>query len=673
MPLVAFNLALSLLEIQKCGKMPINEIQIVFPKFQTNVVASQCPSCLAAPMTGDRVSHGWSGTIRKFLDTPQSLVEDALQHHISGLFGKGASGSQKNAWEEEIEILRNAFRNLSIARQDCLNWSVVFEYELPLEGGRRPDVIILGPGQLLVLEFKQDPTLHRAAIDQVAAYARDLAEYHSKTHGLPVIPYLIPTKTSDLSTIKDNVAVLSPDQIAPHLDNLPDAHAVDLNNWIQGDYAPLPTLIAAAKMIFNHERLPTIKRAESLGVKDAVDALKEIAVESKKSNSRSLAFVSGVPGAGKTLVGLQFVYEGVSEYDSAIFLSGNGPLVEVLRDALKSKAFVRDLHSFIKSYGLTSKLPPQHIIVFDEAQRAWDAEHMNNKNAVPISEPELLIGIGEKLPDWATLVGLIGHGQEINSGEEAGISGWAQALLSPVAKSSWKIFIPPRFGHEFIGQSVKEIPALDLTKSLRSRQAENLHEWVEKLLSGQLGAAARIANQMLSQTYPILITRDLDAARRYLREVFDGQPNKRYGILASAKDNVLPDFGILNGFQDTKRIKYANWYNRDSGEQGSGCNLEDVVTEFGCQGLELDMALVAWGNDYLWNGSTWEMRKMRSKYPQKDPHQLRKNSYRVLLTRSRDGVVIFVPESEKFDKTEQALLAAGARILMDPIPLALIG
>lgn len=623
-------------------------------------------------MTEHRVAHGWSGSIREFLNTPSSLVEDALQNHISKLFGKGASGSQKSAWEEEIVVLRTVFRNLSISRQDCLDWSVVLEYELPLEGGRRPDVIILGPGQLLVFEFKQDPTLHRAAIDQVAAYARDLSEYHSKTHGLPVIPYLIPTRTTALSTTRDNVAVLSPDQIAAHLDGLAKQDPIELHDWIQGDYAPLPTLIAAAKMIFNHERLPAIRRAESLGVKDAVDALKRIARESKETKSRSLAFVSGVPGAGKTLVGLQFVYEGAGDDDSSIFLSGNGPLVEVLRDALKSKAFVRDLHSFIKSYGLTEKIPPQHIIVFDEAQRAWDAVHMNNKNAIPTSEPELLIRIGEKLPNWTTLVGLIGHGQEINSGEEAGIPGWAQALNSPAATTQWKIYSPPRFSLDFVGQIVTEIPALDLTKSLRSRQAEDLHEWVEKLLNGEIAAAARIADKMLAQTYPILITRDLDAARKYLREVFEGQPDKRYGILASAKDNILPNFGILNGFQDTKRIKYANWYNRDVGEQGSGCNLEDVVTEFGCQGLELDMALVAWGNDYLWNGSEWEMRKMRSKFPQRDPHQLRKNSYRVLLTRSRDGVVIFIPEGEKFDKTELALLAAGARVLMDPIPLALI-
>jgi hypothetical protein len=283
----------------------------------------------------------------------------------------------------------------------------------------------------------------------------------------------------------------------------------------------------------------------------------------------------------------------------------------------------------------------------------------------------LLIGIGEKLDEWTTLVGLIGHGQEINSGEEAGIPGWANALKSPIAVSDWTIFSPPRFSNDFAGLKVTEVPELDLNKSLRSRQAEDLHEWVEQFLDGKISTAAGIAEKMLVQNYPILVTRDLAKAKGYLRELYEGQPKKRYGILASAKDQVLPQFGLLNGFQDTKRIKFANWYNRDVGEPGSGCNLEDVVTEFGCQGLELDMALVAWGSDYLWDGTSWQIRNMRPKYPQKDPHQLRKNSYRVLLTRSRDGVVIFVPPLENFNTTEHALLAAGARLLMDPVPLAL--
>ena len=621
-------------------------------------------------MTTQRVTHGWAGTFREFLDTPPSLIEASLERHIADLFGMGgASSLQSSAWEEEIELLRNSLRDLSIARPDSLQWSLILEYELPLEGGRRPDAIILGPQELYVLEFKQDPDLQRAYIDQVNAYARDLSEYHSKTHGLKVTPLLIPTKVEDFQAEKDGVLVLSKNRIAPQLDLMPQGIPVDLGDWLAGDYAPLPTLIAAAKMIFNNERLPAIKRTQSLGVGEAVSALRSVVKRSKDGNERSLAFVSGVPGAGKTLVGLQFVYAESDTESQAIFLSGNGPLVEVLRDALKSKAFVSDLHAFIKSYGMTSKVPKQHIVVFDEAQRAWDQEHMNNKKAVPHSEPELLISIGEKISDWATLVGLIGHGQEINTGEEAGIEGWFKAVKSQHAKSQWKIYAPPRFAGEFPGEDIEIIPSLDLTKTLRSRQAEDLHDWVQNLLEGNLSTASKIASKIWLQNYPIFVTRNLDEARSYLWSMYSEQPSKRYGILASSKDKHLPSLGIRNGFQDTKLVKYANWYNNEINQKGSCCNLDDVVTEFGCQGLELDMAIVAWGNDFLWDGSQWVMRKMRSRFPQRDPHQLRLNSYRVLLTRSRDGMVVFVPEGAEFDKSEHALLASGARVLEPKVSL----
>jgi hypothetical protein len=621
-------------------------------------------------MDQDRRTHGWSGSVRTFLDQPDHLVQSKLEEHLLGLLGMNASGSQVEAWIEEISVLKNSLRSLAIARLDTLDWSILLEFELPLEGGRRPDVIILGPGCLFVLEFKQDPVLSRSSLDQVAAYARDLAEYHSASHGRDVIPILIPTKTTDKSEVRDVVKVISPDRLAAELDAFPIGERIDLNQWLEGDYAPLPTLIAAAKMIFNNERLPAIKRAESYGVAKAVDRLKEIAFTSHENSERSLAFVSGVPGAGKTLVGLQFVYDNSDTNSQAIFLSGNGPLVEVLRDALKSKAFVSDLHAFIKSYGLTSKVPKQNIIVFDEAQRAWDSSHMFLKKAIQHSEPELLIAIGERVPGWTTLVGLIGHGQEIHTGEEAGIAGWFNALKSEHAVSDWRVYTPPRFAEAFPGQNVTEYPELDLNHTLRSKQAENLHMWVQNLLGGQLSDASLFAEKIWLQNFPIFITRDLDEAKKYVLKRFEDEKIKRYGILASSKDQILPEYGIRNGFQDTKRVKNARWYNEDLGSPGSCCNMEEVVTEFGCQGLELDMAIVAWGNDFKWSGEQWELRKMRTRIPQVDPHQLRVNSYRVLLTRSREGMIIFVPPKPDFDSTAYALLAAGARFLQTHVPFS---
>ncbi len=621
-------------------------------------------------MALDRPTHGWSGSVRNFLDEPRSTIEQGLELHLKGLLGFNAAASQVEAWIEEIDVLKKAFRDLSISRPNCLHWSVILEYELPLEGGRRPDVIVLGPNKIFVFEFKQDPVLNRSSLDQVAAYARDLAEYHSKSHGIEVVPILIPTKSTNKHEFRDVVTIISPDKIAAVLDGQEDSDPIDLAQWLEGDYAPLPTLIAAAKMIFSNERLPSIKRAESYGVAKAVQRLKEIVKNSEINSERALAFVSGVPGAGKTLVGLQFVYEESNQDSQAVFLSGNGPLVEVLRDALKSKAFVSDLHAFIKSYGTTSKIPKQHIIVFDEAQRAWDSSNMLVKKGVSASEPELLIGIGEKIPNWTALVGLIGHGQEIHTGEEAGIKGWFEAVNSSHAKSDWKIFTPPRFTKDFPNKNVTEYEELDLNHTLRSKQAENLHDWVNSVLTGKLSEASKLSQRIWTQNFPIFITRDLNEAKSYVAERFKGEASKRYGILASSKDQVLPNFGIQNGFHQTKQVKNAKWYNANLGEQGSCCNMEEVVTEFGCQGLEIDMAIVAWGNDYLWDGSSWILRKMRTRIPQQDPHQLRLNSYRVLLTRSREGMVVFLPPLPQFDSTEHALLAAGARILETQLPFA---
>jgi len=614
-------------------------------------------------VTKVRQTYAWSGSTRNLLDTPKSLIEEALENHLKGLLNKNAAGTQVDAWSEEIDVLRTCFRDLAIARPDSLDWGLVLEYELPLEGGRRPDVIITAPGRLLVLEFKQDPKLNRAYIDQAYSYARDLAEYHSKSHNLPVIPYLVPTRTSDLIDERDGVLIVSPNKLAASLSQLDEGKSIDLEEWISGEYAPLPSLIQAAKMIFQNEKLPSIRRAESLGVGDAVTELQKISEFSRTNQQRTLAFVSGVPGAGKTLVGLRFVYESSVDKASSIFLSGNDPLVRVLRDALKAKHFVQDLHSFIKTYGTTNKTPSQHVIVFDEAQRAWDATHMGVKNDVHFSEPELLVKIGEKLPGWANLVGLIGHGQEINSGEEAGIDGWRQAVESESAVSEWKIFAPPRFSKDFPGREVTIVEKLDLNKSLRSRRAEDLHEWVAKLLEGRLSEASRLANRVISSGYQIHLTRNLEEAKSFVRLLYEGEEHKRFGILASSKDTCLPNYGIRNGFQDTKRVDYAKWYNSVAGEDGSSNNLQETITEFGCQGLEVDCALIAWGNDLNWDGTKWEMRKLRPKFKQHNPLELRKNSYRVLLTRSRDEMVIFIPPEDRFDLTEMALLAAGARIL----------
>jgi hypothetical protein len=592
-------------------------------------------------------------------------VHSSLEQHLLGLLGYPSSSSQTEAWIEEEALVRDALRGLAIARPDVVGWGIALEYELPLEGGRRPDVVVHSGDKLFVLEFKQSDVPAQAAIDQVSAYARDLAEYHQASHGVEVEPVLVLTKADGPSRRVGEVPALSPTDLAAFLlhESSPASERPNFDAWLEAPYEPLPSLIDAARMIFREERLPYIRSAQSAGIPEAVALLSRLAKEAERDSSRKLALLAGVPGAGKTLTGLQLVYDRVADRNDAVFLSGNGPLVQVLRDALKSKTFVQDLHAFVTTYGRTEKTPSQHIIVFDEAQRAWDRGYMAFNGRGDRSEPDALIQVGERLPGWCSLVGLVGDGQEIHSGEEAGIGQWNEALADE-ARLTWTVHCPPRLASEFDACDVELHPELDLTVSLRSRRAEQLHDWVAALLDGRIEDAAKTSQHISNAEFQMFVTRDLKAAKQYLVDRYREEPAKRYGILASSKSQrLLPQFGIDSSFPATKKVKYGDWYNRPRGEPGSGCNLDTVVTEFGCQGLELDMPLVAWSDDLKWLGTRWEAKPGRPKYPQEDPVQLRINCYRVLLTRGRDGFIIFVPPTAVLDATMHVLLATGVKLL----------
>ena len=366
-----------------------------------------------------------------------------MESHHRGLLGFPPSASQVDAWTQSDLVLRASFRDLAIADPSITSWGIAFEYELPLEGGRRPDVVVLAGGTVVVLEFKQNPILDRAAIDQVNAYSRDLAEYHSESHDRPVAPLLV-LPTSANPAVVDGTPVVNADSLAKTILDLRSEGQIDISSWLNGTYQPLPFLIAAARRIFQNEPLPHIKRALASDIPQAVELLGTLAEQAAANGQRVLAFVAGVPGSGKTLAGLSLVYERTAKMSAATFLSGNGPLVEVLRDALKSKAFVRDLHAFIKTYGMSNKTPKEHVIVFDEAQRAWDAAYMEYKHGVGRSEPDLLVDVAERLPGWACLVGLVGDGQEINKGEESGIDQWHEAVRVENGRSDWQVHCPPR-------------------------------------------------------------------------------------------------------------------------------------------------------------------------------------------------------------------------------------
>lgn len=618
---------------------------------------------------------GWAGTVREFLSTPVDVWRRSLASHHLRLLMTNHSSSQDVAWTDAHAAIADALKSAATVGGDVLEWSLVFEYELPLEGGRRPDVVLLAGGTVIVIECKSAGVVLAADVDQVEAYARDIADYHKESHGRTVVPVLLLVGGKGHAELRGDVIATSPDGLAKYLVDNAGEETVDLSAWLTSPYEPLPTLVAAAKRIFKHEPLPHVYTALSAGIPQTVDRLVEICNSTEGEQGRTLAFVTGVPGSGKTLVGLRLVYERSTMEGKAAFLSGNGPLVDVLQDALKSSVFVKDLHKVVLSYGKQGKLPRENILVFDEAQRAWDVDQVARRHDITKSEPDLLIGIGEKVPEWAVLVGLVGEGQEIHTGEEAGIGQWAEAIAPPNATASWKVWCAEKLRETFAAHDVSCDDQLDLTVSLRSRRAEVLHAWVADVIDGtaaSLSAAARKAAAIQTEGFPMYLTRDLDEAKDYARWRYREEPDRRYGLVASSHAKVLPKFGIDNGFQATNRLmNFGRWYNAPRDDPRSCCALSIPVTEFGCQGLELDLPIVCWGEDMRWTGTFWELTPIRRRVRQEDPQQLLRNTYRVLLTRGRDGFVVYVPDDRRLDQTELALLAAGLKPV--PAPVALPG
>ncbi len=613
---------------------------------------------------------GWYSQISDFLQVSYAdWLESVQQHHIRCMH-EPASQSQITAWKNSFQILQRELATLTECNQLAEDWSIIFEYELPREGGRRPDVVILGQGIVYVIECKDFGSFHQAHIDQVDAYARDLQHYHAHSHDQQVIPYLLLTKATSLLEESDDVKIISPDTLVEAIlqeKDGPEDSLIYPVKWLHADYAPLPSLISAARSLFNHQALPQIRRALSAGIPQTIDALNTIAEHAYRNNERHLAFVTGVPGAGKTLVGIQFVYENTlidSDISkNAVFLSGNGPLVQVLQHALGSTVFVQDVHKFLKQYGgTTSKIPLEHIWIYDEAQRAWDAERVQEKRGHFTSEPEDFLNIGERMDSWALMIALIGEGQEIHLGEESGLPQWNDALAE--MQTPWIVHCPEKIASVFpAAAEIQTDESLDLTVTLRSHLAEDVSEWIQTLLEGNFVHAKELANHMYYQGFDMYLTNQLSVATSYVQDRYEGQVEKRYGLLASSKAKNLPDYGIHNEFNYTRMMKVGPWYNDPPHSRQSCCALHDVATEFSCQGLELDFPIVCWGSDFWWDDGRWHSPKKSGRMKAKDPHRLRMNSYRVLLSRGRDGFIIFVPPEPRMASTYEALKAAGIREL----------
>ena len=407
--------------------------------------------------------------------------------------------------------------------------------------------------------------------------------------------------------------------------------------------------------------------------------------------------VTGVPGAGKTLVGMRVVHsrflddlavqrESGKPSVPGLYLTGNGPLAEVLQYEFKKsggggRTFVRHIKSYLDRYiPNPDRIPPEHMLVFDEAQRAFSPEKVADTHKRwnfdwIASEPELFVRVCDRMPEWSVLVGLIGGGQEIHLGEEEGLVQWRKAVEK--SGENWTVHAPPSLKEVFSGGKfeIRCAQELDLDTEIRFHSATRLHEFVENLLvKSDPHGASQVAESLLapygrsSDGMRLYLTRDLEHGKTYLRERYGEMPKARFGILASSRDKDLTTFGVLNDFMSTKNVKIGPWFTEGEEDERSCRKLERTITEFGCQGLELDMALVGWGTDLIRINGDWNIDKSR-RYRQsgrtqvRDAFQMRLNAYRVLLTRGRDGTIVFVPPLEELNETWDYLAASGFQIL----------
>ncbi len=634
--------------------------------------------------------YGWASTFPTFRSTPAIQIRGSLQDFL-----REVSAEQIHAWDLSIPPLQREVSEVLLQYSMAADYTAILEYELPLEF-RRPDVVLLMGGTVLVLELKGRNVAQRADIDQAAGYVRDLRAYHRECADRPVHGAVVLGQASGYVGEDVGIHVLgldAVDDLAERLDVHDPAAIVTPGQFLAANaYRPLPSLVESARSLFESGELPRINRAAA-ATEPALSRISELIHEAARTQTRRLILLTGVPGSGKTLVGLQVAHarwlddlavdRGNGKPSApAVFLSGNGPLVEVLQYELKGaggggKAFVRGVKEYVSTYSRSRQLiPPEHVLIFDEAQRAFDAAMVAQKhpeNGDRRSEPEHFIEFAERVPGWCVVIGLIGTGQEIHVGEEGGSIQWRRAVEESVA-ADWIVHASPDLANEFgdLARAMLE-PALRLDEELRYHLAEDNHAFVAQLLEGAPAGSLRPLAELLErQGYHLRLTRDLAEASDYLRTRYAGDPTARFGLIASSKDRDLPRFGVNNDFQSTKRVHFGPWYAEGDGDYlGRSCRtLRECVTEFGAQGLELDASLLAWGTDFVRDHGHWSNARARGyqkAWMLKDPYRLRLNSYRVLLTRSRDATVVFVPPIPVLDETYEYLRECGFRLVSEGV------
>ena len=604
--------------------------------------------------------------------------------------------TQRDAWVGQICFLK--------PRLEGRSGTIYFEYSIPRMGKRVDVVLLIGPA-IFVLEFKVgDNRYSTHALDQVTDYALDLKNFHESSHDRYIAPILVATRAEaatytvaptlrkdrlllPITSNGDNLAGII-EQVLMHIAT-EATYDIDAAAWEQGRYRPTPTIIEAAMALYNGHAVTEISRSDAsgAGLLRTTDTISQIINDARQKSYKAICFVTGVPGAGKTLIGLNVATRHCDRNSDtcSVFLSGNGPLVKILQEALardkverekadgrkmkkgeaqsEVKMFIQNVHHYRDEYLEDTNPPVDHVALFDEAQRAWNLEQtskfMRQKKNRPDfnkSEPEFLISCVDRHPDWGVVVCLVGGGQEINTGE-AGISEWIATLNRSFP--DWHIYISDRLtDSEYgAGQVLKQVEArkstyynsgLHLSVSMRSFRAEHVSRLVKEVLDLD-SAHARETLSQVGYKYPIVITRDLAKAKAWLR--MQARGSERYGIVVSSKANRLKPLAIDVRLQPNP----IHWFLSHKDDVRSSYYLEDVATEFEIQGLELDWVCVTWDADFRYSEDGWIHRSFRGKKWQKinklEGQYYLKNAYRVLLTRARQGMVIVVPAGDATDPT----------------------
>jgi len=615
----------------------------------------------------------WVAThIRSFLQGERSSFVDALARQAAER-NLPTTDRQLRAWDESLEFLRDALTRVS-ASVDVNDWGLLLEYEIPRRG-HRPDAVLLAGETIFVLEFKCGSSIFdRAALLQTAEYAQDLRDFHAKSRGHMIAPTLIATASIGGASSRhvDGCSLIvecvgSPGELAEaFIARAREAsRQLDLNVWDQSAYQPTPDILSAAREVFAGNSVREISFAHADNLEGTVDFVRSAIDDARVRSEHVVVFVTGVPGSGKTLAGLSATHQatpsvGGSGTPLGAYLSGNGPLVEVLRYALAkdkrardgtsqaeakriAKTFIQPVGLFVTEYFDESKTPTEHVIVFDEAQRAWNARHMSSKSNKKIEKSQAAIvldAMSRKAP-WSVVVALVGEGQEINRGE-AGIEEWATALET---RPDWVVLVAPdlkaKFAH--LGNRVVHSPALHLSVSVRAPRAQAIADWADAVVQGRLESAQQILTGF--PEFPILLTRSLATMQSYLRD--RTSPDRRTGLLASSQARRLRAFGLEVAGANESSSDWPLWFVEDLPDIRSSSTLEVVASEFKVQGLELDWVGLCWGQDFAWSAldGDWVGRRLwGTKWNTDSDMTHARNRYRVLLTRARYGMVIWVPE-----------------------------